>query len=157
MKILGRTMAVMGLISVGYFLGTLEMFSPKNVRAQPAVGEKSTKDKVKDAQKAVDNAQRALLTDKTYQPVINGINAFATTVGGVDALKDLEEGRGVDPETFAGLYAGQILSKHEMHLDKNANGQLTYKGKVIRMYSIDRLKKLYAKRVEIQESKKTIN
>jgi hypothetical protein len=156
MKILGRTMAIMGLLSVGYFLGTLGMFSPKDVHAQ-AAGEKSTKDKVKDAQKAVSNAQRALEADKTYQPVINGINAFATTVGGVDVLKDLEEGRGVDPETFAGLYAGQILAKHEMHLDKNANDQLTYKGKVIRMYSIDRLKKLYAKRVEIQKSNKTAN
>lgn len=156
-KVLGRVAIVVVLVGVGYLLGSLNLFDQNEARAQPAAGNKTAIDKVRDAQKAVDEAQQALISDKSYQPVISGLNSFATTVGGVDALKDLEEGRGVDPETFAGLYAGQILSKYEAHLGTNQNGQLTYKNKVIRMYSVDRLKKLFARRAEIMDTKKVGN
>lgn len=149
MRAVYKTGAVVGLVAVGYCLGSLRMFQPADARAQgAAVAELNTNDKVKAAQTAIEVAQQALVSEGKYQPVVVGFNAFAVTAGGVDALKDLEEGRGVDPETFAGLYAGQAIGKYGNDLKTDDRGRLTYKDKVVRMYSVDRIKKLYARRAE---------
>jgi len=76
-----------------------------------------------------------------------GVNAFAVTTGGVDAMDDLEKGRGVDPETFAALYAGQANKEVADSLDHDDQGRLTYKNKVIRMYPVSRLKELFQERL----------
>ena len=47
--------------------------------------------------------------NQRYESATEGINYFALSVGGVDAIRDLEEGRGVDPETFAALYADRAI------------------------------------------------
>jgi hypothetical protein len=89
-----------------------------------------------------------LQDEKRYVPAILGLNAFATTVGGVDAIADLESAQGVDPETFAGLYAGQAVPEVAEHLAHDAQGRVTYKGRVVRLYNPTRLKQLFAARVE---------
>jgi hypothetical protein len=89
-----------------------------------------------------------LQEEKRYVPAIQGLNAFATTVGGVDAIADLESGQGVDPETFAGLYAGQALAEVAESLARDAEGHLTYKNKIVRVYSSTRMRQLFAMRAE---------
>ncbi|MEZ6126569.1 MAG: hypothetical protein R3C49_25890 [Planctomycetaceae bacterium] len=85
------------------------------------------------------------------------MNYFALSVGGIDAVRDLEDGRGVDPETFAGLYAGYARPEVAEHLNMEylpggavrviaADGRLRYKGTAVRMYSPDRLSELFRRR-----------
>ena len=80
----------------------------------------------------------------------SGINYFAASVGGVDAEKDLEEGRGVDPETFAALYAGLATPKIAENMDFDELGRLRYKKVIIRMYSQNRLKQLFLQRDQLE-------
>lgn len=90
-------------------------------------------------------------------PAIIGPNFFAISVGGIDAIQDLEEGRGVDPETLAGLYAGFAIPEVAKHLNTellpgggtrivSADGRLRYKGTVVRLYSPEHLRTLFARR-----------
>jgi hypothetical protein len=87
-----------------------------------------------------------LQDEKRYVPAILGLNAFATSVGGVDAIADLESGQGVDPETFAGLYAGQAVPEVAEHLAHDAQGRVTYKSRIVRLYNPTRLRQLFAAR-----------
>lgn len=80
----------------------------------------------------------------------SGINYFAASVGGIDVEKDLEEGRGVDPETFAALYADRANAKIAEHLDYDEQGRLRYKKNVIRLYSRDRLKQVFNRRTQLE-------
>ena len=143
-----RILAVFLLVGFGYAVGTMRLFEPEVVRAQPTA-EKTSKEKIREAYKSLEAAQQMLEQSGKYKRAINGVNAFAVTVGGVDAVRDLEDGTGVDPETFAALYAGQATDEVAAKLKKNEHNHLTYNKKVIRLYSIDKLKKLYRKRAEI--------
>ena len=95
------------------------------------------------------------------RPAILGTNYFAVSVAGIDAIKDLEEGRGVDPETLAGLYAGFAIPEVARNLNlvrdvgtagdvklriNSPDGRLRYKGTVVRLYSADRLRELFDRR-----------
>lgn len=147
-----RVFLGLGLVSVGYLLGSTGILAPAVVQAQVAQAAPMTKevqDSVKNATFAVESALQALVSENFYTPAITGVNAFAVTSGGANALKDLEEGRGVDPETFAGLYAGLAVDEIAEHLDKDEEGRLTYKNNVIRMYPISRLKQMFALRQQI--------
>lgn len=88
---------------------------------------------------------------------IIGPNFFSISVGGIDAIHDLEDGRGVDPETLAGLYAGFAIPEVSKHLNVDflpgggtkilaADGRLRYKGTVVRLYSPAHLRGLFATR-----------
>ncbi len=94
----------------------------------------------------------ALEQEQRYAPVMKGVNAFAVLSGGADAKQDLETGRGVDPETFAALYAEQATDEIAAHVSKDEQGRLTYKGKIVRMYSISRLKQMFAKRATLSNA-----
>jgi hypothetical protein len=107
------------------------------------------RDKLRSTEQAVAEAMQMLQDEKRYVPAIVGLNAFATTVGGVDAIADLESGQGVDPETFAGLYAGQAVPEVAEHLAHDSQGRVTYKSRVVRLYNPTRLKQLFATRVEL--------
>lgn len=74
---------------------------------------------------------------------------MAVLAGGINAVDDLESGRGVDPETFAALYADEATEDVKLHLGKDEDGRLTYKNKVVRIYPISRLKKMQAQRLII--------
>ncbi|WP_166830864.1 hypothetical protein [Thalassoroseus pseudoceratinae] len=155
-----RMVCGVGLLGFGYLLGASGSFSTPMANAQQAANDskiplglqRDTIDKVKQALDNLSGAQQALKDEGRYNPAINGINAFATTVGGVDAVGDLESNRAVDPETFAALYAGQATNEVKQHLGKDQEGRLTYKDKVIRMYSLAQLQQLYQQRQMITEA-----
>src|SRR5580704_19317802 len=145
-----RTCFCFCLLSVGYVLGALQFAAPSPLRADPSTDaiQGTVRDKLRDADRMLSEAMQVLQDDKRYVPAIVGLNAFATSVGGVDAMADLESGQGVDPETFAGLYAGQALPEVAEHLAHDAQGRVTYKSRVVRLYSPTRLRQLFAARVE---------
>lgn len=103
---------------------------------------------IAEANSAVKKAADLLEQDGRYVSASKTINVSAVLAGGVDALSDLETGRGVDPETFAALYADQATDEVAPQLDRDELGRLTYKGKVVRLYAISRLKKLYSMRTQ---------
>lgn len=99
---------------------------------------------------------------KFNRPAASTTNYFAVSVGGVDAIRDLEEGRGVDPGTLGALYAGYALPEVARHLNLKferggkiridaPDGRLRYKGTVVRMYSPMRLRELYALRKSLND------
>lgn len=90
-----------------------------------------------------------LEAESRYRSVSSDPNFFAVSVGGIDALRDLEEGRGVDPETFASLYAERSIPEIAEHIEIGSDGRLRYKGDIVRMYSRERLKSVFRKRDEI--------
>jgi hypothetical protein len=145
-----RTVFCLCLLSVGYVLGTLHVAGPTPLSADPTTEsvQGALRDKLRDADRVMSEAMQMLQDEKRYVPAILGLNAFATSVGGVDAVADLESGQGVDPETFAGLYAGQAVPEVAEHLAHDAQGRVTYKNRVVRLYNPTRLKQLFAARVE---------
>lgn len=107
------------------------------------------------ATKDLDGFLRAIQFERT---AIVGLNYFAVSMGGIDAIKDLEEGRGVDPETLAGLYSGFAMPSVSSHLNVkpvrgggirilSSDGRIRYKGTVVRMYSPDTLRALFDRRI----------
>ena len=52
------------------------------------------------------------------------------------------------PETFAALYAGLAATEVQEHIDKDSQGRVTYKGKVVQMYPIRRLTQLFKERLK---------
>lgn len=159
MRWIVRTSIVCGLVAAGYLWGRLDALSVSAVRAQestPGPSDETAK-KIQAANDALKAAADALKNESLYNPATKTINAYAVLVGGVNALEDLESGRGVDPETFAALYAGDATDEVAPHLSKDEDGRLTYKNRLIRIYPISRLKKLHAQRLiltgEVQASK----
>jgi len=151
-----RALTVVVLVGLGYALGSLHLLDSQPARAQVAQPQAdSLNERIKKSYRDLKAIQDDLVRDGRYQPAVNGVNSFAVTVGGVNAMKDLEEGRGVDPETFAGLYAGQATDRVAVNLTTK-NNRLYYKGQVVRMYSVSRLKKLWKRRAEIAEVTQTL-
>lgn len=72
------------------------------------------------------------------------------SVAGIDAVRDLEEGRGVDPETFAAIYADRATPEVTQNIDTDADGRKRYKGTVIRLYSKERLKEIFQRRDAVE-------
>jgi hypothetical protein len=144
----GRQLIAMAmLIGLGYLLGNLNVLRIPIAFAQDETGpsEDATK-KIQAAYDALRGAMDTLKQEGFYQSATKGLNSYAVLAGGVDALKDLEEGKGVDPETFAALYAGDAVESVAEHLSRDEDGRLTYKNKVVRIYPISRLKKMYERR-----------
>ena len=148
-----------GLVSVGYVLGSSQVVTPNLLSAQDGAAagpSEEALEKLKLAHEAILIAQEALVAEKFYTPAIEGPNSFAVTVGGVNAVDDLKSGRGVDPETFVGLYSGLATEEVQDDLAKDAEGRLTFDGKLVRIYSISRLKQRYANRSALMgEDKKS--
>lgn len=155
MRILVRGGLALGLIAVGYVLGSSGFLKSPAAQAQvqPAGSDlsKDTQEKIKAAYEALLAARDALMNEGKYKTVTDPsiINTFGILSGGVDAERDLETGRGVDPETFAALYADLAAGDIRADIEKNAQGQLTYKNKVIRMYPISRLKQEFERRSQL--------
>lgn len=149
------------LLAVGYTIGSLNPFTPRFLQAQEdaAKGQQNedpisrdTLNKMDNARQALRVANEALISDGRHKPITKGVNPVAILAGGVDAQRDLEAGLGVDPGTFAGLYAGNAIDEVEEKLGKDAEGRLTYNKKVIQMYPISRIKQLYKKARVVDES-----
>lgn len=155
MRTIVRLSAAVGLMAVGYFCGSVGVFSPGAADAQIPEGSAPSVETIERIKASVDALRQAasqLRQDNRYRLATKGLNSFAITAGGVDAIADLESGRGVDPETFAGLYAGMALPEVSDQLDKDEQGRLTYKGRVVRMYPISRLQQMFQQRIEFAGS-----
>jgi hypothetical protein len=109
-----------------------------------------SKTKIKAAADALKAAMESLQAEGRFgEPAVKGINAFAVLTGGNSSLNDLQSGGGVDPETFAALYAGLATDKVVVELGRDAEGKLTYKGRVVRMYPVSVIRAAYARRSEV--------
>jgi hypothetical protein len=155
MRYLMRGGLGLALVAVGYFLGSTGVLQSPPAHAQVQPGEdplnKDTKVKIKTAYEALMAAKEALANDGRYIPATDPtvLNAFGVLSGGLNAVNDLESGQGVDPETFAALYADFAAGNLREDIARDAQGRLTYKNKVIRMYPIARLKQEFARRREL--------
>lgn len=140
------------LLGVGYALGVSGMgwraLSAQDVEISVS---DETANKIRTANRALKDAMDALQSEGRYQSVNGGINAFLILSGGGNALEDLQSGRGVDPETFAALQAGQASPEIQELLGRDERGNLTYSNEVVRLYSRSRLQQKYAERIKITE------
>jgi hypothetical protein len=138
----------------GYAAGTMTWTSPVPLQAQQEDdGTQYSGDVLeayRKAHKSVREVTNLFVAGGQSTSASGGLNFFGASVGGIDAEKDLEEGRGVDPETFAGLYADMATPKIAEHLDYDELGRLRYKKNVIRIYSRERLKQLFQKRDQLE-------
>ena len=145
----------LALLAAGYLLGASGVLESQRVQAQVQVTEdgldKDTQDKIDEAYKALEAAKDALVNADRYKPATDPgvLNVYGILTGGVDAVADLESGRGVDPETFAALYADLAATDIREDLARDAEGRMTYQGKVVRMYPINRLKQDFTKRHQL--------
>lgn len=149
MRTLTRGLLAVGLLAAGYLLGASGFVASPAVHAQQAAGagqmSENTANKVAEARNALAAAMIALQNENLYNPATKGVNTFLVAGGGGDAIADLESGRGVDPETFAALYADLAIDDIARHLSKDDQGRLLYKEKLIRIYPVSRLKDRFAR------------
>ena len=148
MRLASRGLLVLGLLVTGYLFGVSDGSISDSVLGQEVAVQltEDTTDKLKKAIDALTAAMSALQLANAYNPATKGMNSFLVSTGGGDAVSDLESGRGVDPETFAALYADLATDEVAQHLAKDEEGRLTYKGKLVRIYPIARLKERFTKR-----------
>ncbi len=148
MKSAFKILCLCGIISASYLAGNNHLLDSSVLNAQEKTDKlsKEEKERVNALSQSFFASYESLIETQKYRPAIQGINTFAVSVGGLDAIADLESGQGVDPETFAGLYADLAIPEISEDLGRDDNGRITYKNKVVQLYSISKLKALFAKR-----------
>lgn len=148
--------AAFGLVALGYLIGSANLLAPGDLWAQDAPAanpvSEDTLEKITAARQALEAAQEALIADQRLVSATKGLNPIAVLAGGIDAPRDLEIGLGVDPGTFAALYAGLATDEIEEKLGKDAEGRLTYNKRVIQMYPISGIRKLYRKAAVVADN-----
>jgi len=140
------------IFSAGYLVGSTESKDQGTVQAAVQQNDRLSDQALvtyKAAQLRFNELGDFLESENRYRSVTNDQNYFAVSVGGIDAFRDLEEGRGVDPETFASLYAERSVPEIAEHIEIGDDGRLRYKGEIVRMYSRERLKSVFRMRDEI--------
>jgi hypothetical protein len=137
------------MLALGYLLGATGAWDSGKLTAQEAGVTNTVKDRIVAANTALQQAADALKSETQYEAVTEGVNAFLVLSGGGNALTDLQSGTGVDPETFAALYAGQALPEIQENLAFDDENRLTYNGTVVQLYSKSRLQRLYAERLKL--------
>jgi hypothetical protein len=148
----------LSLFGLGCLSGALGVEAYSTARAQapaPIVVELSISEgaaaKVREATLALRDALQALQAEGQYESITDGTNSFLVFSGGGNAREDLESGQGVDPETFAALYAGLAIPEIADHLGRDPDGRLTYQNKVVRMYSASRLQQSFARQMQLAD------
>jgi hypothetical protein len=150
MRVFWKTVSVLSVFGLGYLAGSSQFAGHSSAVAQvgdDAVGEEVAKS-ITAAYSALQTVRSNLNQEGRYNPATKLMNVTAVMAGGIDSIADLESGRGVDPETFGALYAEQASAEVAVDLKTDENGRLTYKGKVVRMYSIEKLKAFYKERLK---------
>jgi hypothetical protein len=145
-----------GLVAAGYVLGATGALDLRLTSAQEAAEagiDKETAKKIQVAGNALRDAADALRTEGRYESITQDVNSFLVLSGGGNAKDDLESGAGVDPETFAALYAGGAIDEILDQLEFDDENRLTYNGQVVRMYSKARLQRSLAERTKIAETR----
>lgn len=142
------------MLVLGYMLGTAGVFQPASLTAQDfgAGLSEDTENRIRAAHRAIREAVEALQSEGRYEAITQGPNAFLALSGGGNAREDLESGQGVDPETFAALYAGLAIPEVADLLEVDEEGRIMYNDQVVRMYSRSRLERTYAERLKYFET-----
>jgi hypothetical protein len=156
MRLWQRWMYSAGLIAAGYVLGASGALELRVTGAQDqpeASLAKETMDKVRVANNALRDAADALRTEGRYEAITEEVNSFLVLSGGGNAKQDLESGAGVDPETFAALYAGGAIPEINDQLEYDSENRLTFNGQVVRMYSKARLQRMLAERTKLANAR----
>ncbi len=136
------------VLCAGYLWGRHDAVTTPSAIAQDTTAPSDeAQRKIQAANDALKIAMEGLKAESLYNPATSGMNVYGVLSGGLDAIDDLESGRGVDPETFAALYSDLALDDVQQHLSKDAEGRLTYKNKLVRIYPITRLKRQHNKRL----------
>ena len=152
MQRIGTSLLVMTVLAAGYVAGSIGLLTPADLSAQGAAAaqgpSEDSVEKITSSFDTMKTAASALKREGRYETATRGLNLFAVSVGGLDVKGDLEKGRGVDPETFAALYAGLATTEIQEHIDRDSKGRVTYKGKVVQMYPIRRLTQLFKERLK---------
>ncbi len=147
-----KSLVVVTLLALGYLAGSVGLLTPSDLSAQGAAAAQGPSEdaveKITSSFDTIKTAAASLKREGRYEPATRGLNLFAVSVGGLDVKGDLEKGRGVDPETFAALYAGLAATEVQEHIDRDSQGRVTYKGKVVQMYPIRRLTQLFKERLK---------
>ena len=157
----------LALFAAGFVCGHLDSALPSTLNAGQDDGLQFTDQMLtayQKARKSVVDLNDMFIATGQSTAAASDVNYFSVSVGGIDVQRDLEEGRGVDPETFAALYAfeDQIVSGAKervfkqfgvdmsQHLDSDENGRIRYKKKVVQLYSTERLNELFNRRDELR-------
>jgi len=141
-----------GLVATGYVLGASGALELRVTGAQEQAETslaKETVAKLRAANNALRDAADALRTEGRYEAVTEDVNSFLVLSGGGNAKEDLQSGAGVDPETFAALYAGGAVPEIADQLEMDDENRLMYNGQVVRMYSKARLQRTLAERTKL--------
>jgi hypothetical protein len=148
------------LLGAGYLCGVVHT-AIRSAGAQPGTElSESTADKVREANAALQSAMQSLESENRYVGITIGPTAFLVLSGGGDAQADLESGNGVDPETFAALYAAMSIEGEDGLIDPtikealalDAEGRVTYNGEVVKLYNRQTLQEYFASRVQYSET-----
>lgn len=157
------------LFAGGFLFGHLDSALPTKLNAQQDDSVTFSADALtayQKARKAVSDLNDTFIAAGLSTNATTDVNYFSVSVGGIDVLRDLEEGRGVDPETFAALYSFEdqelpgtgrkerVFKRFgvdvSQHLDTDSNGRIRYKKKVVQLYSTERLNQLFNRRDQLQ-------
>lgn len=160
MKKLNLLVFASAVFAAGYLLGSAEVLRTPEVNAALQVGDRLSNESLltyKQSRLILDSLSDILSAEQRHRSATEGENFFALSVGGIDSLEDLEEGRGVDPETFAALYADRALPDVAEHLETDDNGRIRYKGNIVRLYSREKLKEVFRKRTELRNRAGTVS
>lgn len=166
----------LGFLLLGYLLGTAGLLAPQSLLAeaeqkkselpadektpadkpaeapaqvQPQGPSKLTLEKIQIAYDALADAADALEKEGYYRAATKEVNVFAVLSGGVDAVNDLQSGNGVDPETFAAIYAGTIKPEVQELLQRDSSNHYTYDGKLVQMYPVSELRRRFIIRAQL--------
>lgn len=157
--------AILFVFATGYLAGSLGLFGESETKAQNPFQDdpksrlvtldisNETVAKIRAANDALNDAMEALKAEGKYTSATEGVNAFVVLSGGGNPKEDLENGKGVDPETFAALYAGKALDEVKDELTFDQEGRLLYKGKLVRLYPIQKLKAIGEHREKVLTGK----
>jgi len=136
---------------VGYWSGSRSFPEVSMLTAQEAGSglSEGTTVKVLAAHESLKSAMEALQQDGKYEGLSENPNAFLILSGGGNAMEDLTSGQGVDPESFAALYAKQVKQEVLDALSTDEQGRLLHNDQLIRLYSKSRLEKTFAERLKL--------
>ena len=139
------------MLTAGYLCGAGALPWQSTVTAQDADAGLSddTATKIHAAHEALKSAMDALQQDGKYEGLSEGPNAYLILSGGGNAMEDLTSGLGVDPESFAALYAKQVKPEVLDALTTDDQGRILYNEQLVRLYSRTRLEKTFAERAKI--------
>jgi len=138
--------------TVGYICGNGNLpMADTAVTAQEGASGLSddTTSKVRAAHDALKTAMEALQQDGKYEGLTDTPNAYLILSGGGNAMEDLQSGQGVDPESFAAIYAKQVKPELQAALTTDDQGRILYNDQLVRLYSRSRLERLGAERVKL--------